>query len=187
MLYTRKGDDGMTKSFGCDQKMSKSSVIAEALGSVDEVNSFLGICKLKAKADGLTIKSLGDKPVWEAVQFVQNKLFTVQAEIAGAPKMIKEDSVKELEKMTDSMESEMPPIKTFSIAGGSELSVHFDFARSIARRAERRVVQVVEEESRPVSEHTRQFMNRLSSLLYGLARYSAFRAGAEIEPPVYEG
>lgn len=186
MLYTRKGDDGQTKTFGCDQKMSKSSAIAEALGSVDEINSLLGICKIKAEESGLSIESLGNRPIAEVVRFAQNKLFTIQAELAGAPKSIKEDSVKELEKMTDAMEAEMPPIKSFSIAGGSELSAYFDFSRSIARRAERRVVQVVEEETRPISDHTRQFMNRLSSLLYALARYSAFRAGVDIEPPVYE-
>jgi cob(I)alamin adenosyltransferase len=49
MLYTKKGDDGTTETFGCDQRISKSSAIAEALGSVDEINSFLGICKVKAK------------------------------------------------------------------------------------------------------------------------------------------
>ncbi|MFH1608504.1 MAG: ATP:cob(I)alamin adenosyltransferase [Patescibacteria group bacterium] len=49
MLYTRKGDDGKTKTFGCDQRMSKSSKIAEALGTLDEANSFLGLCKIKSK------------------------------------------------------------------------------------------------------------------------------------------
>lgn len=186
MLYTRKGDDGKTKTFGCDQRMSKSSAIAEALGSVDEINSFLGICKIKAQETGLAVPTLDHRSIGEIVHFAQNKLFTVQAELAGAPKTVKEESVKELEKMTDAMEAEMPPIKSFSVAGGSELSAHFDFARAITRRAERRVVQVIEESDRQISPHARQFMNRLSSLMYALARYSAFRAGTGVEPPVYE-
>ena len=49
MLYTRKGDNGTTKTFGCDQRISKSSAIAEALGSLDEINSFMGICKVKSE------------------------------------------------------------------------------------------------------------------------------------------
>ncbi len=52
MLYTRKGDDGTTKTFGCDQRISKSSAVAEALGAMDEVNSYLGICKAKSKEQG---------------------------------------------------------------------------------------------------------------------------------------
>ena len=53
MLYTRKGDKGTTKTFGCDQRISKSSIIAEALGALDEINSFLGFCKVKARKENL--------------------------------------------------------------------------------------------------------------------------------------
>ena len=52
MLYTRKGDDGKTKTFGCDQRISKSSAITEALGALDEINSFLGLCKIESKKEG---------------------------------------------------------------------------------------------------------------------------------------
>ena len=52
MLYTRKGDDGTTKTFGCNQRISKSSTITEALGSLDEINSYLGLCKIKAEEKG---------------------------------------------------------------------------------------------------------------------------------------
>jgi len=58
MLYTRKGDSGTTKTFGCDQRISKSSTIAEALGSLDEINSFLGLCKVKARKEKLLIGKL---------------------------------------------------------------------------------------------------------------------------------
>lgn len=187
MLYTRKGDGGTTKLFGCEQKrISKSSAVAEALGSLDEINSLLGLVKVRAKELGVAVKSLGDEPVWQIVHRIQHNLFIVQAELAGADKHLGEDKVKQLETVIDSIESEMPPIKSFFVSGGTELGATFDYARTIARRAERRVVKVVEEESREIGEHTRQYLNRLSSALYALARYSNFVAGVAEEPPTYE-
>lgn len=186
MLYTRKGDGGTTKLFGCDQKrISKSSAVAEALGNLDEINSFLGFAKVRAKEQGLVVKSLNE-PVEKLVHEIQHTLFIVQAEMAGAEKTVSEAKVKRAEQIIDSIEAEMPPIKSFFVSGGTELGATFDFARTIARRAERRVVSVVEEESRPIGEHTRQFLNRLSSVLYAFARYANFSAGVKEEPPTYE-
>lgn len=195
MLYTRKGDGGTTKLFGCDQKrISKSSAVAEALGNLDEINSFLGFAKVRAKEQGLVVKSLNE-PVEKLVHEIQHALFIVQAEMAGAEKTVSEAKVKRAEQIIDSIEAEMPPIKSFFVSGGTELGATFDFARTIARRAERRVVTVVEEMAlvpegtegkRVIGEHTRQFLNRLSSVLYAFARYANFSAGVKEEPPTYE-
>lgn len=196
MLYTRKGDKGTTKTYGCDQRISKSSAVAEALGSLDEVNSFLGLVKVRAfaaKASGMAAdvkfevlgRSFGD-----IVHGVQQTLFMVQAEVAGFPMQMTEAKVTEAEGYTDAAEKILPPIKTFFISGGTELAASFDVARTLARRAERRVVAVTEAvaegEVVKVSPATLAYLNRLSSLLYALARLSNHLSGIKEEPPAYK-
>ena len=132
MLYTGKGDNGKTSLYHCDQRLSKNSLVAEALGSLDELNSFLGWCKVKAS--DLVLK----------LEQVQNKLFVIQAEVAGAEKFVSESDVEELETWIGEIEEGLDPIKSFVISGGSELSAMLDFARTIARRTERSVVAVKE-------------------------------------------
>ncbi|MEK7669215.1 MAG: ATP:cob(I)alamin adenosyltransferase [Patescibacteria group bacterium] len=212
MLYTKKGDDGTTKTFGCDQRISKSSNIAETLGSLDEINSFLGLCKVQAAF--LDFK-LGKTNLAEIVHEIQKNLFIVQAELAGAEKTIEERKVKELEEIIDDIEKELPPIKNFFISGGpaditkwqqsgAGLGAIFDIARTIARRAERRVIAVSEEISQPslltddeeennqstdikkaIGKQTLAYLNRLSSILYALARYSNHKVGIMEESPDY--
>ncbi|MFA6536470.1 MAG: cob(I)yrinic acid a,c-diamide adenosyltransferase [Candidatus Paceibacterota bacterium] len=183
MLYTRKGDNGTTKTFGCDQRISKSSAIAEALGSLDEANSLLGLVKVKAKDSGFKIQ---DSRFEDVIHGVQENFFIVQAELAGAPKSITEEKVKEIESLVDSAEKELPQIKTFFISGGTELGATFDFARTLARRAERRVVGVNEEGKVKVGPSTLAYLNRLSSLLYALARLSNHKSGINEQPPSYK-
>jgi len=182
MLYTRKGDDGMTKTFGCDQRISKSSAVAEALGSLDEINSFLGLVKVKSKEAGFKI---GEKSFEEVVHTLQENLFTVQAETAGADKHIALEKVTEVENWIDLAEKEMPPIKTFFISGGTELGAMFDISRTIARRAERRIVGVNDGGIVKLGVDTLKFMNRLSSVLYALARLSNHKSGIKESAPSY--
>ncbi len=185
MLYTRKGDDGSTQTFGCcDQRMSKSSAIAEALGTLDEVNSFLGVCKVRAEDVGWDVPG-SNKKLADIIDDVQQNLFTVQAEVAGADKSVGEDKIKEIEQIIDAIEKELPPIKTFFVSGGTELAARFDFVRTLARRAERRVTAAQKEGSVKVSADTQSYLNRLSSLLYALARFSNHKAGIEEEKPQY--
>jgi cob(I)alamin adenosyltransferase len=185
MLYTRKGDAGTTKTYGCDQRVSKSSAIAEALGSLDEINSFLGLVKVEAKS--LKGKVPGSTMKFQAfIHSVQETLFIVQAEVAGFPKPLPEGKVQELEKVIDTIEKNLPPIKTFFISGGTKMAALFDITRTIARRAERRVVQVSEEGTAKVSKETLAFLNRLSSLLYALARLSNHKSGIKETPPSYK-
>lgn len=175
MLYTKKGDKGTTVLFGCNQSISKSSAVTEALGALDETNSYLGICTASLQNTALKkpfiLINKRKVNIKKIVQNVQKVLFLVQAEIAGAKKKISKTKVSKIEQIVDSLEKEMPQIKTFTIAGGTEISAHFDVARTISRRAERRVVEVHEEGLQTVGKNTLAYMNRLSSLLFALARY----------------
>lgn len=182
MLYTRGGDRGTTKVFGCDQRISKSSAVAEALGSLDEANSFLGLCKVKSAGTGFRI---GGEPFEEIVHRIQQNLFIVQAELAGAPKTISAGKVAGVEALVDAVEKELPPIRTFFICGGAELAALFDVARTIARKAERRVIAAAEEGKIKMGKDTLAYLNRLSSLLYALARLSNHKFGIKEEPPAY--
>jgi cob(I)alamin adenosyltransferase len=184
MLYTGKGDKGETTLFACNQKISKSSAISEALGSMDECNSFLGFAKVMSEEKGYRVGESG--PLFhELVHKIQQTLFIIQAELAGSPMSTEESKVRELEQIIADIEKELPPIHTFFISGGTELAATFDFARTLARRAERRVVGVKEEESRPIGEWTLAYMNRLSSILYALARLSNYKSGIKEQSPDY--
>ena len=179
MLYTRKGDDGTTKTLRCDQRLSKSSVVAEALGAVDELNSLLGFVKIHCQGECQgTALTLGE---------VQQNLFIVQAELAGASdKTITPEKVTALEKIIDEIEQKLPPIKTFFVSGGTPVAALFDFARTVARRAERRVVAAREEKLTTLSNTTMAFLNRLSSLLYALARLANHESGITEQAPTYK-
>ena len=181
-LFTGKGDGGTTKTFGCDQRISKSSAIAEALGALDETNSFLGL--VKVEADILKFE-FHQKSFAKIIHEIQENLFIVQAELAGADKSISEEKVKDAEEIINEIEKELPPIKTFFISGGSKLAALFDISRTFARRAERRVVGVDDEKLQKVSSKTLAYLNRLSSLLYALARLSNHLSGINEVSPSY--
>jgi len=185
MLYTRKGDGGTTKTFGCDQRISKSSLVAEALGSLDETNSFLGLAR--ARTSGKSFK-IENKQVnfADVILEVQQNLFIVQAEVAGSAMSITSEKIKEAEYIVDEIEKVLPPIKTFFLSGATEEGALFDVARTLSRRAERRVVAVKEEGKVSVSADTMTYLNRLSSLLYALARISSHIEGAEEIKPNYK-
>lgn len=186
MLYTRRGDDGTTRTLTGEARVSKSSSIAEALGSLDEINSLLGLCKVEAEKWNYSLK-VGSKEyrLSEIVHEVQESLFIIQAELAGADKRIHASKVKRLELYTDTIEKQLPPIKSFFISGGTELAARFDVARTVARRAERRAVLVCESHEGRLTKSSRTYMNRLSSLLYALARYSNFVYGVSEKAPTY--
>lgn len=199
MLYTRKGDAGTTKTFACDQRISKSSAVAEALGQVDEINSYLGLIKVHQSSPVFCVPD--GRSFSEIINTVQQHLFIVQAELAGADKHIDEEKVKDVEGIVDTVEKDLPPITTFFVSGGSELAALFDFARTMVRRAERRVVAVAEAGEAPgrtdgvvgdpgasksMNAQTLAYMNRLSSLFYALARYANHKAGVSEQAPTYK-
>jgi len=182
-LYTGKGDQGDTGTFGTKQRMSKNSTRSEALGALDEVNSFLGLCKVRS--DELVMTG-ADRDFKDVVDEVQQNLFIIQAEIAGADKTITKEKVEHMEHLINEMKKELPPINSFFVSGGTQLATLFDVSRTMARRAERRVVALFEEGEIPVGEHTRSYLNRLSSLLYAMARLSNHKSGITEEPPTYK-
>ena len=185
MLYTRKGDDGTTKMFGCEGRMSKASAAAEALGALDEVNSFLGLVKVKAEEKTFTVAG-GQMRFCDILRQAQEDLFIAQAEVAGAEKTISEEKVRWEEEITDGIEKELPPIKSFLVAGGTEMAAMLDVARTIARRTERQVRVAVEAGEVKIGEQTGKYLNRLSSLLYALARAANKQEGIREEGPRYE-
>ena len=176
-LFTGKGDGGTTKTFGCNQqRISKSSLVPEALGALDELNAFLGFVKMR---------STSEPRITDALRATQETLFIVQAEVAGADKRVGEGVVKQVEELVNAIEKEISPIKGFSIAGGTELSALLDVARTLARRAERRLIAAVEANAVAPSKETMAYMNRLSSLLFALARLANHLAGVAEENPRY--
>lgn len=183
MLYTKKGDDGKTNFFGCDQRFSKSSKIAEALGALDEINSYLGWCKVKIGESlaAITEEQFGEK----ILGMIQQDLFIIQAEVAGADETVTANKVFWQEDIICQIEKELPKIDSFIVSGGTEASAMLDFARSVARRAERRAVEVSEEGAVNISKETLAYLNRLSSLLYALARFANVKTGIEEEKPRY--
>lgn len=177
MLYTGKGDGGTTKVFGCDQqRISKSSELPEALGSLDELNAFIGFVKIRA---------VNEQRIAETLRDVQETLFIIQAEVAGADKRVPKEKIEVMEKGINDIEKEIPPLKGFSIAGGTELSALLDVARTLARRAERRIVAVTDAKLRDLTQETRTYMNRLSSLFFALARLANHLSGIAEENPRY--
>jgi len=191
-LFTGKGDGGTTTAFGpdasgrgsdpmgrrsCDQtRISKSSELPEALGALDELNAFLGFVKMR---------TTGEVRIANALRDAQEILFIIQAEAAGADKKVGEQAVKDLEKIVNDIEKEIPPLKGFSIAGGTELSALLDVARTLARRAERRLIAAKDVQTCTPSNEAMAYMNRLSSLLFALARFANHLAGVAEETPKY--
>jgi len=176
-LFTGKGDNGTTTAFGCNQqRISKSSELPEALGALDELNAFIGFVKMR---------SVESPRIATAIRGIQENLFIIQAETAGADKKLKEGTVEKVNEAINEIEKEIPKITGFSIAGGTELSAMLDVARTLARRAERRLTAVKEMNLRDMSPETVAYMNRLSSLLFALARLANHLAGVKEENPKY--
>lgn len=178
MLYTRKGDGGTSGLFGTKERLPKNSPVYDVLGMLDECNSLLGICRARALG-----QKAGDVAIAEKILQAQECLFIVQAELAGAPKTITQAHVETLEQMIEAIENLIESPHAFVIPGATELSALFDYARAVCRRAERAVVAVTAK--RPVSSATSAYLNRLSSLLYVLARYTAIHTGAKELSPSY--
>jgi len=186
MLYTRKGDKGTTKTFGCDQSISKSSIVAEALGALDEANSFLGLARARTEKKIFEIGGKEKIGFSDLILEIQQNLFIVQAEVAGATLSIDAGKINKVEKIVDEIEKILPPIKNFFISGATKDGAVLDITRTLVRRAERRVIAAKEEGKIKVSKETISYLNRLSSLLYALARVVNHLDGAEEIKPDYK-
>ncbi len=187
ILYTGRGDNGTTTLFHCDQgRISKSANIIEALGSLDELNAYLGIAKVNCINDSIVLK-IGNKNIKleKIILNIQNNLFMIQAEVAGSQIFVKNKDVKYLEALIGKIGEMLSPIKSFTISGGSLASASLDYARTLARRAERMLVRVEDEGYKKLKPNTIAYMNRLSSILFALSRYVNYNLSIIEEHPKY--
>ncbi len=175
-LFSGKGDNGTTDAIDSTDRISKASPLPEALGTLDELNAFLGFVRVRAQGSERTVQIIRD---------TQEKLFIVQAQLAGSPLALPEGTVAAMEEAVNGIEDEIPPLKGFSIAGGTELSALLDVARTNARRAERRATAVHDAGIREIPVETKAYLNRLSSLLFALARLANHEVGVPEENPRY--
>ena len=167
-IYTKTGDKGTTSLIG-GTKVSKSHLRIEAYGTVDELNSYIGLCK----------DLLSDEAGKKILQEVQDRLFTIGSSLAcdpiKEPKMripdLKETDVELLEKEIDRMDEIIQPMKSFILPGGHSTLSHLHIARCVCRRAERCCVRL-ELESLEVEEIILKYLNRLSDYLFVLSRYT---------------
>jgi len=187
-LFTGKGDGGTTRVFDSEERISKASALPETLGTLDELNSYIGFAKVRAigESDPEVVIDGAAHKTSDILREVQEQLFIVQAEVAGADKRIDEAKVRWEADIVNAIEKTLPPITNFTVAGGTELSAILDVARTISRRAERRVIGVEDLGLRTLTPETKAFMNRLSSLLFALARLANEHAGIAREAPSYK-
>lgn len=183
-FYTGKGDGGTTKLFDTPsgQRVTKTSPIFEALGMLDELNGLTGWCKAGCPEDFELVGRKGKS----VLRDVQDHLFTIQAEIAGAPgKCVPSQSVERLGEFIKQIENSLPSVTSFLVPGGTELSARLDIARAVSRRVERRMLQLHESGEREISASSRAYANRLSTLFYALTRFANNREDVEESPPAY--
>ena len=184
-LFTGKGDDGTTTLFGeCGgARKTKSAPVFECLGQLDELNAMIGWCRIVCPGDF----EVAGKMMIDLLHEVQDHLFTLQAEAAGAEKYIPQESVDALGDVIRAIESELPETKSFLLLGQTEFSARLDIARAMSRRTERRVVVLHESGDRSITPASQAYANRLSSLLYALARLANHRSGKVEDSPHYRG
>lgn len=176
-LYTGTGDSGTTSLVG-GQRISKCSVRLDAYGTLDEFSAFLGIVLSSTECPS-NLKS--------QMLHIQNKLFDAGCYLATASdsskhvicKGIGEDEITRVESWIDTLDSDTPKIKAFVLPGGSLLAAHCHVARTVCRRAERRILTLAAEEY--VDPSLLRWINRLSDYLFIAARYLNHMSGvAEI-------
>ena len=176
ILYTGLGDNGTTTLFDCKQgRISKSSVLVEALGSVDELNAYLGIIKVYSDIDKIILE-IGKKKILysEIIEEIQQNLFIIQAELGGSEMSVNKKELMKIENIINHIGKVLPPITSFTISGGSILSSGLDLARTLSRKTERRVISASDEGSRIISPDTISYLNRLSSILFAMSRYANY-------------
>jgi cob(I)alamin adenosyltransferase len=158
-IYTRTGDDGTT-GLGDGSRVDKDHQRIEAIGSIDELNSLIG---------KLLVHALPD-PVKSTLTTIQHSLFDVGGELClPGQQVITADRVALLESVLDELNSGLAPLKEFILPGGCPAAAACHHARTVCRRAERRVYTLGKTE--PVNESTLQYLNRLSDLLFVMARH----------------
>jgi len=168
-IYTKKGDAGKTSLFG-GKKVSKNSLRIEAYGTVDELNSLLGMVLAYGPSDR----------VKQVLIELQQQLFVLGADLATPLKSkarierVNDSHVEGLEEVIDELDEYLPALRSFILPGGSNCGALLHMARTVCRRAERAAVACSETD--PVNTNSIRYLNRLSDLLFVLARYENHQA-----------
>jgi cob(I)alamin adenosyltransferase len=168
-IYTRTGDEGKT-SLGDGTRLAKSDLRVAAYGEIDEANSALGVAMLHAL----------DADVRAVLLHIQNDLFDLGADLcrpsregtASQPLRVTPEQVLWLEQTIDRFNAPLSPLTTFVLPGGSAAASYLHLARTITRRAERSVVELADRQRESVNPAVLHYLNRLSDLLFVLARYA---------------
>ncbi len=170
-IYTKKGDQGNTSLFG-GKSIKKNSIRIEAYGTVDELNSVLGVVlSHDTSSDGREILSE-----------IQNQLFVLGADLATIEsKKVKIErignrEIEKLEQWIDRLEEQLPALTSFILPGGSKAGAALHQARTVCRRAERKTVSLKQND--PISDACVIYLNRLSDLLFVMARFENMKADA---------
>ncbi len=172
-IYTKKGDQGNT-TLVSGTKVLKSSLRLETYGTIDELNSFLGLALTQIRK----LKNISEvEPLLDAIQ---NQLFNLGSQLACDDKKMAEKlpqvtdaQIKDMEHSIDAMTVQLKPLKNFILPGGGELAGLLHVARTVCRRAERWAVRLNQED--PVDGIVIQYLNRLSDLLFVMARFANFK------------
>lgn len=178
-VYTRTGDDG-SSALGGGQRVGKDAARLEAYGTVDELSSAIGAAGAAGLAPALE----------EALAPIRNELFHLGSDLCileedkermPVPR-IEQRHVDALEKLIDRLSEELPPLENFILPGGSPGAALLHLARTVCRRAERRLVTLARAE--PVGEHVLPYLNRLSDALFVMARYENRERG--VDDPLWD-
>lgn len=161
MIYTKKGDKGKTSLID-KKRVSKSNKIIWVIGEIDELNSYLGVIRAEVRNKDLNKK----------LKIIQEDLFCINSILAGAKIQFEKNRVKLLEREIDKIESILPVQTKFIFPSGTKVASVLFFARSIARRVERKLVGL---KKREVLGEVLMYLNRLSDYLFILARFENFK------------
>lgn len=174
IVYTGTGDNGTTSLVG-GQRIAKDDIRIEAYGTVDELNSYIGV------VDSLTATDNPSKPM---LRFIQNRLFNIGAYLASVPSAtytpapgVDAADVERIETMIDVLDADLPAIRRFILPGGTPLAAQCHVARTVARRAERRIITLAG--NAPIDPQVVKFINRLSDFLFVLSRFNNHNASAD--------
>jgi cob(I)alamin adenosyltransferase len=179
-IYTRTGDEGTTGLVG-GERIRKSDLRLEAYGTVDEVNSVVGLLRTAASAssDSAVVEAAGT-----TLRMIQNDLFDIGSLLATAPgskfdgmREFKEEHITYLEEAMDAYQDILKPLPSFVLPGGGMLNAHAHLARTVCRRCERLLWRLNDE--KPVAPSLMKYMNRLSDYLFVFSRWVAVKNGEE--------
>jgi cob(I)alamin adenosyltransferase len=185
-IYTRTGDDGTT-ALGTGERRKKYDLRIEAYGTIDETNAAIGVARLSTRDNAMFDAALAR---------IQNDLFDVGADLCtpaketeggkvgkgpgGARLTVTDNQVNWLEAEIDRLNAELSPLRSFVLPGGSAAAAHLHLARTICRRAERLIAELVDTPGEPVGAAVLKYVNRLSDFLFVASRYANDKGSSDV-------